>query len=371
MGGLLRVATAGSVDDGKSTLVGRLLLRRQGGARRPAGTPSSGRPGGAATTTPTSRCWSTGCGPSASRASPSTSPTATSPPRGARSSSPTPRGTCSTPATRSPARPPPTSRCCWSTPGTGLVEQTRRHAARRRPARRRARRARGQQDGPGRLRRGRLRRDRRRLRRPRRRAGHRRLVTAIPISRAARRQRGGAVRPAGLVRGPGAAASCWRALDRRPDPPTPRCALPGAVRRSGRAAEHPDYRGYAGRVAAGVLRPGDEVVVLPSGLTSTVVAASTPRTARWPAPRPAESVPVRLADDIDVARGDLHRRSRSAAGGDPELTATVVLAGRDAAASRAAGGGSGTPPARPGRGGPDRRPAGHRHLAPRGPADRL
>ena len=34
--------------------------------------------------------------------------------------------------------------------------------------------------------------------------------------------------------------------------------------------EHHDYRGYAGQVAGGVLRPGDEVVVLPSGLTTTI-----------------------------------------------------------------------------------------------------
>ena len=39
------------------------------------------------------------------------------------------------------------------------------------------------------------------------------------------------------------------------------------------ADEHHDYRGYAGQVAGGVWRPGDEVVVLPSGLRSTVVAA--------------------------------------------------------------------------------------------------
>ena len=98
-GDLLRFATAGSVDDGKSTLIGRLLydskslfedqLERRRGASAAT----------AATTTPTSRCSPTACAPSASRASRSTSPTATSRRRAASSSSPTPPGTSSTPAT--------------------------------------------------------------------------------------------------------------------------------------------------------------------------------------------------------------------------------------------------------------------------------
>ena len=44
--------------------------------------------------------------------------------------------------------------------------------------------------------------------------------------------------------------------------------------------EYHDYRGYAGTVAGGVFKPGDEVVVLPSGFTSTHRVASTPPTAR-------------------------------------------------------------------------------------------
>ena len=39
--------------------------------------------------------------------------------------------------------------------------------------------------------------------------------------------------------------------------------------------EHHDYRGYAGTVAGGVLKPGDQVVVLPSGFTSTIAAIDT------------------------------------------------------------------------------------------------
>ena len=66
----------------------------------------------------TCRCWSTACAPSASRASRSTSPTATSPRPSASSCSPTPPGTCSTRATRSPARRPRSWPCCSSTPAT-------------------------------------------------------------------------------------------------------------------------------------------------------------------------------------------------------------------------------------------------------------
>ncbi|HEY7046160.1 MAG TPA: GTP-binding protein [Jatrophihabitantaceae bacterium] len=90
-----------------------------------------------------------------------------------------------------------------------------------------------------------------------------------------------------------------------------------------RSAEHPDYRGYAGRVEAGALRDGDAVVVLPSGRTSTVAGIDTPDGSLDEA-APGRSVVVRLADDIDVARGDLIAVDR-----DPRptvarsLTATV------------------------------------------------
>ncbi len=65
-----------------------------------------------------------------------------------------------------------------------------------------------------------------------------------------------------------------------------------------------DYRGYAGRVAAGSVRVGDAVTVLPSGAVSTVSAVDSPD---GPVPTAAagDSVIVRLAGDVDVARGDL------------------------------------------------------------------
>jgi sulfate adenylyltransferase subunit 1 len=71
-----------------------------------------------------------------------------------------------------------------------------------------------------------------------------------------------------------------------------------------RTAEHPDYRGYAGRVEAGALRVGDRVVVLPSGQRSTVAALDT-MDGPLAIAAPGRSVVVRLADEIDIARGDL------------------------------------------------------------------
>jgi sulfate adenylyltransferase subunit 1 len=71
-----------------------------------------------------------------------------------------------------------------------------------------------------------------------------------------------------------------------------------------RTAEHPDYRGYAGRVEAGALHVGDPLVVLPSGRHSTVAGIDTPD-GPLEAAAAGRSVVVRLTDDVDVARGDL------------------------------------------------------------------
>jgi bifunctional enzyme CysN/CysC len=65
-----------------------------------------------------------------------------------------------------------------------------------------------------------------------------------------------------------------------------------------------DYRGYAGQVAGGVLRPGDEVLVLPSGRVTTVAGVDSydgPLDVAFP----PMSVTVRLTDDLDVSRGDI------------------------------------------------------------------
>ncbi|WP_327073029.1 GTP-binding protein [Kitasatospora purpeofusca] len=68
--------------------------------------------------------------------------------------------------------------------------------------------------------------------------------------------------------------------------------------------EHPDYRGYAGQLASGVLRVGDPVTVLPSGHTTTVTGIDVLGRATDIAWTP-QSVTVSLADDIDISRGDL------------------------------------------------------------------
>jgi sulfate adenylyltransferase large subunit len=68
--------------------------------------------------------------------------------------------------------------------------------------------------------------------------------------------------------------------------------------------EHHDYRGYAGQVAGGVLRPGDEVVVLPGGQRTTIDAIDT-YSGALDAAFPTMSVTLRFADEIDVSRGDM------------------------------------------------------------------
>jgi len=67
---------------------------------------------------------------------------------------------------------------------------------------------------------------------------------------------------------------------------------------------HHDYRGYAGQVAAGVLKPGDEVMVMPSG-AKTRIAAIDSYEGPLEAAFPTMSVTLRLADELDVSRGDM------------------------------------------------------------------
>ena len=82
----------------------------------------------------------------------------------------------------------------------------------------------------------------------------------------------------------------------------------------------PDYRGYSGTVVAGTLHPGDRVVVQPSGRSSRVVRIDTADGA-LDAAQPEQSVTVVLADDVDVARGDV-----LAAADGPEMMVADQLA---------------------------------------------
>ncbi len=68
--------------------------------------------------------------------------------------------------------------------------------------------------------------------------------------------------------------------------------------------EYHDYRGYAGRIAGGIFKQGDEVVVLPSGLTSKIKSIDTLNGPLEKAFAPM-SISMTLEDDIDVSRGDM------------------------------------------------------------------
>ncbi len=68
--------------------------------------------------------------------------------------------------------------------------------------------------------------------------------------------------------------------------------------------EHHDYRGYAGRVAGGTFKVGDEIIALPSGFGSKIKSIVGPRGEQSDA-IPPESVTILLEDDIDISRGDM------------------------------------------------------------------
>jgi bifunctional enzyme CysN/CysC/sulfate adenylyltransferase subunit 1 len=93
-----------------------------------------------------------------------------------------------------------------------------------------------------------------------------------------------------------------------------------------RSDDLPDYRGYAGQVAGGVLKPGDEVIALPSGLTTRIAGIDTfdgPVDEAFP----PMSVTVRLEDDLDVSRGDLLARphNQPAVGQDLNLMVSWMV----------------------------------------------
>ncbi|AUC83157.1 sulfate adenylyltransferase [Lacinutrix sp. Bg11-31] len=75
-------------------------------------------------------------------------------------------------------------------------------------------------------------------------------------------------------------------------------------------SEFRDYRGYAGRIASGVLRIGDEVTIMPSGFTSKIKSINTIDKTIKEAFAPM-SVSITLDDDIDVSRGDMIVRSNN------------------------------------------------------------
>jgi sulfate adenylyltransferase subunit 1 len=86
--------------------------------------------------------------------------------------------------------------------------------------------------------------------------------------------------------------------------------------------EHRDFRGYAGQIASGVLRVGQQVTVQPSGRTSTIeridLLGSSVEAAWAP-----QSVTVSLADDLDISRGDLIAPTDAGLTATQDITATV------------------------------------------------
>src|SRR5947209_426202 len=86
--------------------------------------------------------------------------------------------------------------------------------------------------------------------------------------------------------------------------------------------EHQDHRSYAGTVASGVMRPGDEVVVLPTGRPTRITAIEGPSGSVAEA-FPPMAVSVSLADDIDISRGDMIARPANAPRVTSEFDATV------------------------------------------------
>ena len=87
-------------------------------------------------------------------------------------------------------------------------------------------------------------------------------------------------------------------------------------------ADHHDHRSYAGTVASGVMAVGDEVVVLPGGKTSRIAGIDSP-TGPVTEAFPPMAVSVSLTDDIDISRGDVLARINNQPRVTQEFDATV------------------------------------------------
>jgi bifunctional enzyme CysN/CysC/sulfate adenylyltransferase subunit 1 len=92
--------------------------------------------------------------------------------------------------------------------------------------------------------------------------------------------------------------------------------------------EHHDYRGYAGQLAAGVIRPGSEVMVLPSGRRTKIKAIDS-YDGELDLAFPTMSVTLRLEDEIDISRGDMIVDADEAPTVSRELEATICWMGEE------------------------------------------
>ncbi len=92
--------------------------------------------------------------------------------------------------------------------------------------------------------------------------------------------------------------------------------------------EFHDFRGYAGKVAGGVFKPGDDVVVLPSGYTSQIdkiYVGAEEKTHAFP----PMSVTMTLKDDIDISRGDLLARPNNQPASTQDIDLMLCWFGRE------------------------------------------
>lgn len=95
-----------------------------------------------------------------------------------------------------------------------------------------------------------------------------------------------------------------------------------------------DYRGYAGRVASGVFRSGDEVTIMPSGFTSKIKTIDTLDGEVKEAFAPM-SVSMTLEDDIDISRGDMIVRSNNKPEASQDIEVMLCWLNNTAAKPRA------------------------------------
>ncbi len=93
--------------------------------------------------------------------------------------------------------------------------------------------------------------------------------------------------------------------------------------------EHADHRSYAGTMASGIMRPGDEVVVLPSGKASRITTIAGPNGPVAEA-FPPMAVSISLADDIDISRGDMLARPHNQPDVTDEFDAMICWMADDA-----------------------------------------
>lgn len=98
--------------------------------------------------------------------------------------------------------------------------------------------------------------------------------------------------------------------------------------------EHRDYRGYAGRVSSGIYRNGDEVAVLPSGFTSKIKSINAGEKEVEEAFAPM-SISITLEDDIDVSRGDMIVKKNNQPEGEQEFDVMLCWLHNDPAKPRA------------------------------------